>query len=634
MYISRVLIHNYKSIKNIDIKFKSGKNIIVGKNNSGKSNIIKAIDLVLGENSPTYAKSNNVLENDFFCNKTEKSDKIMIFCELMKNNDENIDMSQIPPKFYAKYILDLYEEKDLIDNADEIYNSMNDYESKGMKLNSIYKATSNFESRFEEIISSCPKIGFLFTAKLESDIISKDLKMLAYNNNSKKWIVIFNNSLRNILLQSAIIPAFREPSYQLSLSQWSWYGKMMKNITNSLSDEKWKEYEDASKKITDISNSMFDEVTTKINEESLKIAFPNTKLYFKFLEENKADLYKGTKIFVDDGFLSDLSSKGAGIQSSIIIGLFTYYIKNISKIKNALLCLEEPELFLHPQGKRVISNRVNDFLSAGENQAIIVTHAEEFIELKNRDSKVIKIDKDEQQGSIAYEIILNDCKEVILNNNNKEIFFADKVILCEGKDKLLFEFFNLNMLDGRFDDENISIITVNGKGNFKKYINIAQKLNVKVYIVADFDYILRDSDEDKLKLYNKNNIQNIYNLSPQELEYISNIDNVNNLQRFISKIKDKLKEYDEKKFYCSKNKEDYDDFKFNYKNKEYNISECLAFLEKNNIFIEDGEIEDLFVNKMDKMSEDDIYNLYSSEDINKEFVEEKLKRILDFFTKI
>ena len=476
----------------------------------------------------------------------------MIFCELMKNNNENIDMDQIPQKFYAKYILDLYEDNDLIDNTDEIYNSMNDYESQGKILKNMFRGNTNFERDFEGIISSCPKIGFLFTAKLENDVIIKDLKMLAYNTTTERWTAIFNNSLRNVLLQSAIIPAFREPSYQLSLSQWSWYGKMMRSITNSLSDEKWKEYEDASKKITTISNSMFEEVTTKINDESLKIAFPNTKLYFKFLEENKADLYKGTKIFVDDGFLSDLSSKGAGIQSSIIIGLYTYYIKNISKIKNALLCLEEPELFLHPQGKRVISNRVNDFLSAGENQAIIVTHAEEFIELKNRDSKVIKIDKDEQQGSIAYEIILNDCKEVILNNDNKEIFFADKIILCEGKEKLLFEFLNQNILNGKFDDDNISIITVNGKGNFKRYIDIAQKLNVKVYIVADFDYILRDNYQNKLKFYNKNNMQNIYNLSLQELEYISNLYNIKNLQRFISKLKEKLNAYDEKKFKIKK----------------------------------------------------------------------------------
>lgn len=49
MYISRVVIKNYRSIKDLVLNFNPGKNIIVGKNNSGKSNIIKAIDIVLGD---------------------------------------------------------------------------------------------------------------------------------------------------------------------------------------------------------------------------------------------------------------------------------------------------------------------------------------------------------------------------------------------------------------------------------------------------------------------------------------------------------------------------------------------------------------------------------------------------------
>jgi len=49
MYLHRVIIKNFRSIEYIDITFAKGKNIIVGKNNCGKSNIIKAIDLVLGE---------------------------------------------------------------------------------------------------------------------------------------------------------------------------------------------------------------------------------------------------------------------------------------------------------------------------------------------------------------------------------------------------------------------------------------------------------------------------------------------------------------------------------------------------------------------------------------------------------
>lgn len=48
MYISKVKIKKYRSIKDL------------GKNNSGKSNIIKTINIVLGENSSTYEKYNKI----------------------------------------------------------------------------------------------------------------------------------------------------------------------------------------------------------------------------------------------------------------------------------------------------------------------------------------------------------------------------------------------------------------------------------------------------------------------------------------------------------------------------------------------------------------------------------------------
>ena len=66
MYLSRLFIKNYRSIKELDLTFAKGKNVLVGRNNAGKSNVLKAIDLVLGEYSPTYTKSENVTESDFY----------------------------------------------------------------------------------------------------------------------------------------------------------------------------------------------------------------------------------------------------------------------------------------------------------------------------------------------------------------------------------------------------------------------------------------------------------------------------------------------------------------------------------------------------------------------------------------
>ena len=314
MYISRVIIKNYRSIKDLTLSFNSGKNIIVGKNNSGKSNIIKAIDIVLGESSPTYAKYNNITEIDFYSSNSESSKKIMIFCELQKNENERIDIEEVKRnKFYGKYIDNLYEEDDIINNKEILYNTSEYYDREKEDIkerwSSLYFKNSNFRDEFIQRIGDKNKFAFIFTAKISGETIEKDLKFLVYNELANKWTVFFYGQLRNILLQSAIIPAFREPSQQLSLGQWSWYGKMMKALTKTVSEEKWKEYENVSSKVTEVSNDIFREVTKEINMGTLKIAFPNTELYFKFLEGKRSELYKNTKIFVDDGFMSDISLK-------------------------------------------------------------------------------------------------------------------------------------------------------------------------------------------------------------------------------------------------------------------------------------------------------------------------------------
>lgn len=103
MYLSRIYIENYRSIKKLDLRFISGKNIIIGRNNAGKSNIIKAIDLVLGENSPDYNKSENITDSDFFTVYGNKSSEIIIWCELTRLPHEDLDYEELS-KCYGYYV--------------------------------------------------------------------------------------------------------------------------------------------------------------------------------------------------------------------------------------------------------------------------------------------------------------------------------------------------------------------------------------------------------------------------------------------------------------------------------------------------------------------------------------------------
>lgn len=76
-----------------------------------------------------------------------------------------------------------------------------------------------------------------------------------------------------------------------------------------------------------------------------------------------------------------------------------------------------------------------------------------------------------------------------------EIFFADKVIVCEGYDGYI-----LKLIRGKqLHEKNVSVISVGGKDNISKFVKLAIKLGLDIYILADFDYLLRDKDAELAK---------------------------------------------------------------------------------------------------------------------------------------
>ena len=81
MYVGQLLVKGYRSLKDISLSFHPGLNVLVGKNNAGKSNIIRALDIILGERWPTYA---NIEERDFYrpAHEAEPVDRFLIAARL------------------------------------------------------------------------------------------------------------------------------------------------------------------------------------------------------------------------------------------------------------------------------------------------------------------------------------------------------------------------------------------------------------------------------------------------------------------------------------------------------------------------------------------------------------------------
>lgn len=503
MYLSRLFISNYRSIDTLDLNFNEGKNVVVGKNNAGKSNIIRAIDLVLGESAPTYEKSDNITSNDFHNNDLSKN--ISILVELVRNPGETLDYDSIN-KCYGYYVLGsggfrgqaITPDRFLLRKTHDAL--LSDFEALfDIDFDDAQKAYVNPKkdtNAFKDQLEDKYRFAYLFSARYDSDTdkIVKDMRFLYREDENVNWVVAQRASVRNELLQSAIIPAFRDPYSQLRATSYTWYGKLLQKYVDA-KNPKLKEAFDG---VKDASNEVFGRLQEKINDSRVKVAFPDTEIAFQFNPETKQDVYKSALIYVNDGFNSLLQDKGSGIQSAVIVGLFDFYVRNVAHVSGSLLAIEEPELYLHPHGRRIISHRLEDFLEGNKNQVIITTHSTEFITASEKDLHIILVKK-KGGKTTAKETIFTNPKEkrLLLKGQNAEMFFADHVVLVEGGEKYIFEVaakkFGIDNSLGEnwLDEKNISVISVSGKGEFLKYTQKLDQLEVTWSVFADFDFLRR-----------------------------------------------------------------------------------------------------------------------------------------------
>jgi len=605
MYLSRIYIANYRSIKKLDLGFINGKNIIIGRNNAGKSNIIKAIDLVLGENSPDYYKSENITDSDFFTVNGNKSSEIIIWGELTRLPYEDLDYEELY-KCFGYYVwiengaIKRIRTCDVPARLSELFSyALQDNKGKTY-INPKQKNNLVLENELGSMFSFA--YGFRATRN-EDGKIDKEIRLFYRENDSSDWIMSFKAPFRNELLQSAIIPSFRDPQTQLRISQWGWYGKLMKHLTQGY--EANDELKGALSTVNRVAGEIFLGISEKIEQSSVAVAFPGTKLHFQFNTENRTDLYKSCVLYVDDGFKSQLTEKGSGIQSAVIIGLFNYYIQFVNVKSSALLCIEEPELYLHPHACRVINNTLSDFLNSNRNQVILSTHSSEFINAPDN-MQIILVRKVENE-TIVKRIEIRKIQNLLIDNNQNEIFFADKVILCEGFDQYIIRMIADGLFPGKMDELNVSVLSVKGKDQIKQMSKHLTDLQIECYVLADFDFLLRDKSDDR-KQYGEipahesiRELGNGYFCQPYLFGTYGN-----SILGRIDKLRSSMKANFPESFYTAKRLSEIPDC-----TEKSQIVELLAELRSHGICILSGQIEDLFINRDDfqgnKLGLTDVY---------------------------
>lgn len=522
MYISKFSAFNYRSLKHVTIRLEDGKNVIVGKNNSGKSNIIKGLEILIGEKFPSYQ---NITDNDFYTFeeldtdsgelREKVSDNFYLEAELSGRDFDETLIKSIKKKTAfskVKLLSDLYTKSgsgEIIINYD-FFQSLDEIEHRG-EIDSLGQNKGGYDIKTlwkspEEILlflRNCKHLK-LFFCKSRIDDEKSGFGIICCDSTGV-WVSHFlSKKLRDSLITTTVISALRSQRDDLRLVHYTWFGKLIMGLWNShkenLHPEFERTYEELIKEksidIKDLVDAVFDKDTSEIRK-LLEGAIAHKAVSFKFMNDTKNELYKNIQLFVNDGIDRPLHEKGTGIQSAIIISLFSLYCNNYHK-NSSLLIAEEPELFLHPQARRVISAELDKFLGSSDKQPrqlIISTHSTEY--LKNVEPyNIIRVYKDIQKNcSVTKQLDEDNFKQItpelkrFLWSNNTEIFFADKVVLVEGGEVYLIPSIvdKLRKTSQLLDYQNITISRVNGKGSFLSYVKMLKCFNIEFVILGDLD---------------------------------------------------------------------------------------------------------------------------------------------------
>jgi putative ATP-dependent endonuclease of OLD family len=584
---------------------------------AARSNIVRALHIVLGENSPTYQKSENVTTGDFHSWKEKQgkeivsrtADELFIWCELTREQGEALDYDELYKCFGFSVAGDKYKDRVrfrasvLPDNYGDIFDLTEDTVEWRHYINPKLRHQGTFEAWLDD------KYSFAFAFKAtrdKNDQIEKDIRFLFRESTKDDWLLGFKASIRTELLQSAIIPSFRDPQNQLRLSSWTWYGKLMQHLTAG--HMRSPELQIALNSVREVADEIFISVREQVSQSALEVTFPGTELYFQFNADNQLDLYKSCVLYVDDGFKSLLTDKGSGIQSAVIIGLFSYYTKYVNTATSALLCIEEPELYLHPHARRLISDRLTDFIG-DKNQVIITTHSAEFLRTSGEDVNVIAVSKDPTGFTNSTSVNLKDYARILVHEFSSEMFFAEQVVVCEGYDDFILRSVAREMLPKQLDAKNISVISAAGKDNFSNIVQLVMKLNIKCHILADFDYLLRDKSDDRRKYGDVGAHESLVSL-PQDFFSQKCVwgDKGPSIYKQLQRLREKIKNTDPKAFYTAKKVDE-------VAVEGVDLPDGLSKLRQHGVGILSGEIESLCldgsVSSAKKLSLDAVFELNS-----------------------
>jgi putative ATP-dependent endonuclease of OLD family len=522
MYISRVSLRNYRNFSNSSFLFNKGINTIIGENGSGKTNLFKAIRLLLEDSSYQFAYKLD--ESDFNRSIGDwRGHWIIISIEFDEiSQDESIQslfvhgVGKIEQEIYVKkatYNLYFRPKADIRLKLSELKEG--DKEGLEAILNSINikenyetffagKSTVDFndDNVYKELVGDFNLVKF----KFEIDSSKFGIKIPHQLSVANEISFTFIKALRDVVSDfhnnrtNPLLTLLKSKSGDIKKEDYDPISALVNNLNTGIEN-----LPDVQNIRNDIKDTIKDAVGATYSPSSLSIK--------SSLSDEADKLLQSLKIFIGEpgesheGGIHELSLGGANL-IFLTLKLLEYKYQKSKEKFACFLIIEEPEAHIHTH----IQKTLFDKLDYSDTQIIYSTHSTHISEVSNVKNINI-LAKNENNAEVfqpSIGLADNNINEIqrYLDAIRTNLLFAKGVILVEGDaEEIVIPIMVKRIFGVTLDELGISIINIRSTG----FENLAQlfhdlRIRRKCSIITDLDTAICDTtinagDKDKVIAY-------------------------------------------------------------------------------------------------------------------------------------
>ena len=187
-------------------------------------------------------------------------------------------------------------------------------------------------------------------------------------------------------------------------------------------------FQAALKAVADLQRPVLANIATSI-KLTLQVFLPNVKNVAVEISEDARyrALRRSSEIVIDDGTATPLDKKGDGVQSLAALSLMKHASHSGSSERQLVLAIEEPESHLHPRAIHQLRS-VLDELST-QHQVILTTHCPLFVDRTNLRSNIIVNKKKASPAKNVAEL-----REILGVRASDNLRNAEIALIVEGED--------------------------------------------------------------------------------------------------------------------------------------------------------------------------------------------------------